>query len=214
MLDAILRFLHGHNRFVEDDAEADVIVSESNPSGPPEVCQLANYQFSNFEHERCLAAHGGVTLGFNAMSAAELFDRHFHRVLRHAQRVQIFDGSLGQNCNENYRHTVEAFLMWFRQSNQLGVQCPVELHCRKPADPERLALLGRIGALGIPLTFYTFLPHDRFILTDQFALEIGRGMDFLEPNRGCNRDMSIATKDVRQVGKLMQGYARHQLLGA
>lgn len=223
MLDAILKFLNEHCRFIDDDAEADVVVCESDQAdlfgamrASTEVCSLANYQFTNFEHERCMCAHGGVTLGFNQMSTSRLLDSHFRRALQCARRVQIFDGSLGQNCNENYRFTVESFLTWFRQTNPLGKQCPVEIHCRKPAenDPRRLerqALLREIRALGVEMTFYTFLPHDRFILTDQFALEIGRGMDFLEPSRGCNRDVSIATKDLRQVKKLMHSYARHQL---
>lgn len=164
MLDALLRFLHGHRRFVEDDVQADVVVSEGQQAASGEVCSLANFQFTNFEHERCFSAHGGVTLGFNAMSGGELLDRHFRRALQYAQRVQIFDGSLGQNCNENYRYTVETFLTWFRRTNRLGEQCPVEIHCREPAEgkekAERQARLREIQRLGTTMTFYKFLPHD------------------------------------------------------
>ena len=39
------------------------------------------------------------------------------------------------------------------------------------------------------------LPHERYISTDQFGLEIGRGMDFLDSNTAKNRDVSLNLKD-------------------
>ena len=221
MLDTILRFLNRHNRFIDETEDADVIVSESNQTDSVgagrsrgEVCSLANYQFTDFEHKRCMSAHGGVTLGFGQFSAKELLSRHFLRALQYARHLQIYDGSLGPNCSESYRYTVDAFLNWFRQVNPHATQYPVQIHSREPKgekQSERQALLRDIRALGVEITFYRHLPHDRFILTDQFALEIGRGMDFLDLYKGCNRDVSIATKDLRQVKSLLQSYDRHQL---
>ncbi|MEO8353925.1 MAG: hypothetical protein ABI680_19530, partial [Chthoniobacteraceae bacterium] len=226
-LTAILEFLNQHERFISEaeDRDVDAIICESDESGTlgaahgrAEICSLADFQFTDFEQTRSMSAHGGLTLGFGQMSTEQLLETHFRRALQYARRIQIYDGSLGQNCNENYRHTVESFLAWFRQTNRLGDQCAVEIHCREPAEGEKKsecqALLRGIRALGVEMTCYRFLPHDRFILTDQFALEIGRGMDFLEPKRGCNRDVSIATKDLRQMKKLMRDYARHRLPGS
>lgn len=234
-LKELLAFLNDHYRFIDGTDQADVMVTESDAREPgmgvaTEVCSLANYQFTDFESRRSLSAHGGVTLGFREISPEQLFERHFHRALRHAQRVQICDGSFGENFKPNYRYTTERFLIWLRSANLLGAGCKVFFKCLapfreddrrnralrrgdwRPDDQKCAAVSSFLREHGVSAEFHRFLPHDRFILTDQFALEVGRGMDFLDQNNGCIRDISIATKDLRQVKRLLQSYARHQLL--
>jgi hypothetical protein len=233
-LKELLGFLNVHYRFIDDANHADVIVTESLPHGletgaATEVCSLASYQFTDFEGRRSLSAHGGVTLGFREISPEQLFERHFHRALRHAQQVQICDGSFGENFNQNYRYTVERFLTWLRTANVLGSRCKVSFQCLaafREEDRSNRALRRRdwrpdekkcaqvrsfLDNLGVSAELYRFLPHDRFLLTDQFALEIGRGMDFLDQRNECIRDVSLATKDLRQVKRLLGRYAQHQL---
>jgi hypothetical protein len=54
------------------------------------------------------------------------------------------------------------------------------------------------------IQFYQFpssdnaLPHERFILTDQIALSIDRGLDFLDKNTRKNRDVDIGYKSLRK----------------
>jgi hypothetical protein len=63
---------------------------------------------------------------------------------------------------------------------------------------------------GVAAEFCRFLPHDRFILTDRLALEIGRGMNFLHRD-GCNLDVRIATNDTHQTEKLLGKYGQNLL---
>jgi hypothetical protein len=51
------------------------------------------------------------------------------------------------------------------------------------------------------------MPHQRFILTDQFAIEIDRGLDFLDRATHKNRDVSVNTKSHSETSKLLAAYA-------
>lgn len=229
----ILEWLKKHSRFVEDPEDADVIINESTTPSPaaqqpgrPESCALANYQFTEFEHERSLSAFAGVTLPYGLHSNHEFMDAYFGKALRHAQRLTICDGSLGENFNANYKLSVGEFIPWLRGANLHGQRCSITFKCCAPllkrsgvprkewqADHSRLAEVRAFFAeQDVAAEFYRFLPHDRFILTDQFALEIGRGMDFLNHD-GRNRDVSIATKNVHQIKKLLGAYTKHLLQG-
>jgi hypothetical protein len=98
-------------------------------------------------------------------------------------------------------------------------------HCGKPKgltdDHIKTQLssfrCGRLCRLPIEIHFYQLpnpdkaLPHERFILTDQMALEIGRGMDFLDCNTRKNRDVSIGYKSMAEVDDLLRSYAPHGL---
>jgi len=71
---------------------------------------------------------------------------------------------------------------------------------------------GRLACVGLTIRFYdqpggdASLPHDRFITTDQVALGIPRGMDFLDRKTGKNRDVSMDYKSKKQVAALMRNY--------
>jgi len=55
--------------------------------------------------------------------------------------------------------------------------------------------------------YHTEMPHQRFILTDQFAIEIDRGLDFFDRSTHKNRDVSINTKSQSETSKLLAAYA-------
>ena len=78
----------------------------------------------------------------------------------------------------------------------------------KAGPNARVELNSVLEAYSARVRYYSRLPHERFILTDQMAFEIGRGMDFLLPANGRNRDVSIASKNIRQVIKLVDSYER------
>ena len=50
------------------------------------------------------------------------------------------------------------------------------------------------------------MPHQRFILTDQFAIEIDRGLDFLDRSTHKNRDVLVNTKSHSETSKLLAAY--------
>lgn len=247
MLEKILKFLREQNRFVPHpdtdtvatlDAviaharewELDVVITGSNPppSGEPanvEVCSLANYQLTEFEHERSSVAQGGATFEHDEMGESAFLNLNFRNALRNARWINVCDGSLGQNFGPNYRYTVEKFLEWIFTTNVRGSECAIAFLCLAPTLNEdrnlppaerrfdrakRAELEAFLGGLGAEAVFYRRLSHERFVLTDQFAFEFGRGMDFLHPG-GRNRDVSIATKNLRQVDKLFASYDRFRL---
>lgn len=223
MLDEILGFLCRHNRFIDAAEEADVCISESEPAGTSgavrgrtDVCSLANYQFTDFEHLRSSVAQGGETYCHAEQDGEAFLDGNYRKALRHACWIKVCDGSFGKEFKENYRYSCERFLTWLREIHADRGRCTVTFLCVDPsygsADPNARNELSRmLEAHGAKVEFYSRLPHERFILTDQIAFEIGRGMDFLLPANDRNRDVSIGSKNIRQVTKLVASYGQFLL---
>jgi hypothetical protein len=245
MLEKILTFLREQNRFVPRtdsaasldeviararDWELDVVItgSDAQPGGEPrnvEVCSLASFQFTEFEHERSSVAQGGATFEYDELSEFDFLNLNFRKALRNARWINVCDGSLGQNFNANYRYTVEKFIEWLFATHTHGRRCRVAFLClaptlaednslppreRRPDSVKRGELEAFINGMGAEAVFYRRLPHERFFHTDQFAFEVGRGMDFLHPGER-NRDVSIATKNSRQVEKLFASCDRFRV---
>jgi hypothetical protein len=65
----------------------------------------------------------------------------------------------------------------------------------------RRGLIGRLASSTIRVHYYDgagladSLPHERFIMTEQIALSIDRGLDFLDRSSRTNRDVFIACTD-------------------
>jgi hypothetical protein len=72
---------------------------------------------------------------------------------------------------------------------------------------------GRLGRITLKLCLYDevsdkkALPHDRFIVTDQVAIGLPRGMDFLNRVTKKNRDLTLDYKSGNEVKKLVASYA-------
>jgi hypothetical protein len=50
------------------------------------------------------------------------------------------------------------------------------------------------------------MPHERFILTDQFVLHIERGMDFLDRATKRSRDAFVSVKSRAETVQLLDAY--------
>ena len=55
------------------------------------------------------------------------------------------------------------------------------------------------------------LPHDRYLITDQVAIDFGRGLDFLDKNTRKNRDLTIGYTSFKEVDNLLKSYASAML---
>lgn len=198
-----------------------IIIDESEKDRtPPEACELvalSGYHHTHFEETRSSLSSDGRTSTANAMDEWQFLDEHFLRALRHAGKIELCDRLAGSRFADNYRHTIGTLLKWL--SNALGdpASCSIVFHLgeadgKKPAYiHSELTSYRNAGALATTPTeiryYHTEMPHQRFILTDQFAIEIDRGLDFLDRSAHKNRDVSVNTKSRGETSKLLAAYA-------
>lgn len=190
-----------------------------------EVSTLSTYQHTNFETERSRLASEGRTFQEGELTEAEFLRKNFAKALRFAVRIEVCDKLFGRLFGDNFEYTVRKMLQWLEQQVDDPNKCELIFHCGAPEKATiqhmktQLASFkyGRIASLPMELHFYELpnpdhcLPHERFILTDQIALEIGRGMDFLDKNTKKNRDVSIGYKNWQEVNDLLRSYSAGKL---
>lgn len=67
-------------------------------------------------------------------------------------------------------------------------------------------LRGQLGvSIGVQLVDPGRLPHNRYLITDQVALDIGRGYDLLD-RKGKLADVSVSLLSANEFGRLVKGY--------
>ena len=182
---------------------------------------LASYQHTNFEIERArLATEGRTSLG-GAMTETDFLNIHFDKALRYVGRIEICDRIFGRNFGDNFEYTARVLLHWLENVITDPAHCIMICHVGAPPGlmlnhiQTQLTSFRRGRLAGLPIELHVYdvpqpdqcLPHERFIVTDQLALEIGRGMDFLDRATHRNRDVSIGYKSMKEVQDLLNSYA-------
>ncbi|TSA48171.1 MAG: hypothetical protein D4R56_00890 [Deltaproteobacteria bacterium] len=191
-----------------------------------EVAMLDNYNQSNFASSRSILAQKGKTLKPNQLGQSELLDKIFKKALMYASRIEICDRIFGRKFGDNFEYSFVTMFRWLEKN----VADPVRLekiiiHCEKPPgygdDNMKVKLSpiksGRFSKIIIEIRFYNKdsqfegdpLPHDRYLMTDQVAFDIGRGMDFLSKRTRGNRDISINYKDPDEISALIGEYRQY-----
>ena len=196
-------------------------MKDCTPAGTAEVCMLANYQNSEFERRRSQIAGDGITHGPDEMAEADLLNGVFLKMLRHASgEIEICDCILGEKFGDNFEYTIKVFLSWLGSALSAPGECSLTVHCGTPgkATPDyiktQLAAFraGPIADMKIAIQYYveedgkSRMPHERFILTDQFAVHLERGMDFLDKSSGKNRDAFVTMKSHAETVQLLDAY--------
>jgi hypothetical protein len=190
-----------------------------------EIATLANYQHTVFEAERARLAVEGRTSAESALDEKDFLNQHFHKAMRHAARIEICDRIFGDRFADNYIYTTRTMFRWLGEILANPADCRLIFHCAKPDGNRNHHLLTHLGNFKrahlantqIEVQFYELpnvdnvLPHERFILTDQIALEIGRGMDFLNQKTARNRDVSVGYKSMKEVHDLLNSYSAGRL---
>jgi hypothetical protein len=191
------------------------------PPGQMEVITLATYQHSDFEPRRSrLAGNGNRSLP-GEMPGTEFMDFHFRKALRFATRIELCDRALGKYYGDNYEYTLRGFLRWLEAILANPAECQVDLHCESPAGLKdhaietelRTGKRGRLASITIRVHYYDgtgftdSLPHERFIRTDQVALSIDRGLDFLDRSTKANRDVLVTYTDATDCETVLKHYA-------
>lgn len=217
------------------DSLLQMLLLKETPASAPdgvEVATLADYQHTDFAHERSRLAAYGVAVSDREMDENEFLDRHLKRALRYATRIEICDKLFGRKYKANYAHTARTLLIWLEQT----LAAPADLtrlvfHCGIPDEDARsledmkreiaACKNGRLSDITIEIQLYAMerddeaeLPHQRFIITDQVAIGIDRGMDFLDRKTRRNRDVTLDYKSRNEIERILQSYeaARRELI--
>ncbi|MBM3839075.1 MAG: hypothetical protein FJ398_14125 [Verrucomicrobia bacterium] len=206
--------------------ELDFILTEDAngcPTSPGiEVSKLKTYQNSQFEEKRAeVAANGRVYAGGEEV-VDKFLDTNFWKALRASKRIHIWDKLFGERFGDNFEFTTRRLLQWLSDALLDPTACELVFHCGKPLKAtsdhivQKLSSFRRerTASMKISVQFYdptdgdADLPHGRFIVTDQFAIEIERGMDFLDKKTERNRDGSFNLKDDGEIARVLQRYAQ------
>lgn len=206
-----------------------ILFSETNkdteiPDGI-EKATLATFQTTNFENVRSNLAINGRTFTDGELDQNDFLNWCFGKMLRYPTRIEICDKLFGSRFGDNFEYTIKTFLRWLEQNVVDPGNCKFIFHCAKPDGHTdhhiKTQLLsfktGRLKNMPMEIQFYQLsdtiqiLPHDRYIITDQVAIDFGRGMDFLDRNTRKNRDLTIGYKSFKEVDILLKSYASAML---
>jgi len=187
-----------------------------------EVTSLSTYQHTYFEETRSSLSSDGRTTPAGALDETVFLDEHFLRALRHAGTIEMCDRLAGTMFADNYRHTISELIAWLSNTHAEPESCSIVFHLgeapgKKPAyinsELTSYRSAGKLDKTPTEIRYYhTAMPHQRFILTDQFAMEIDRGLDFLDRSTKKNRDVSVNTKSHSETSKLLSAYAGNLVL--
>jgi hypothetical protein len=188
-----------------------------------ECATLFNYQHTQFERERSKISSEGITLAASKYGEQDFLNLYLKKALRFANYLEICDKVMGEKYKGNYEYTLRVFFAWLEQILNDPRNCKIIIHCGQPGDQSRgLDAMkadltgfkrGNFEDITLKLCIYEQpagsddLPHQRFIVTDQIALGLDRGMDFLSDRTRQNRDVTIDYKNNDEVNDLIASYA-------
>ena len=193
--------------------------------GGIEKATLATFQTTDFENFRSNLAVNGRTFVSGELDQKDFLDWCFGKMLRHPIRIEICDKMFGSRFGDNFEYTVKTLLRWLEQNIVDPRNCKFIFHCAKPDGKTdhhiKTQLLsfktGRLKNMPMEIQFYQLadnsqvLPHDRYLITDQIVIDIGRGLDFLDQNTQKNRDLTIGYKNPKEVDSLLKNYVSAML---
>jgi hypothetical protein len=190
--------------------ELDLILTQGDVAahgqGQLEIAKLEGYQQTAFEAKRSEVAANGREYSGGELPERDFLLCNFRKALRFAVRVEICDALLGRRFAGNYDHTLKAVLGFLDGVLVERQCCELIIHCEQSdRNHHLLTQLAKHRPLGlsklkIAVVFYSHpaggqcLPHERYLATNQFGFEIGRGMDFFDQFSGKNRDVSVNLK--------------------
>ena len=193
-------------------AELDLVMAERADSQPnPDnisTCNLMTYNTSPFEAERAAVSNGGRTFAAGSHAERDFLDWTLRKALKHCATIRVYDRLFGERFRGNYECSAKAFIQWLETFVEAPYQVSIHIHCGLPGGntdhfmQNKLSTFrrGRLVGMPVKIQFYKAadrfrdtgdheaLPHQRYLVTQQFALDLGRGMDFLDPNTLKNRD--------------------------
>lgn len=212
------------------EALIDLALLETQPDTGkvPETLQitmLLDYQNTQFEIDRSKISSNGKTIAPNIVEKDEFLNTCFLKVFRHATKIEICDKLFGARFNDNYKYSAGELFKWLPEVLADIQNQEVIFHCGKPdgyGDKHLETTIkelrdSHLSGLSTKIQYYDMnnlpdsLPHDRFILTNQIALSIGRGMDFLDRSTKKVRDITINIINRNECSNVLQHYSGSKL---
>ncbi len=201
-----------------------VIDSECSRSAPVgiEIATRRTYQNTAFEAKRSDLAIYGKTCNPGEMAESAFMDFHFARALKYATEIHICDRVCGaKNFADNFHYTTKRFMLWLTNGLSNPAASTIIFHLGQPSGQGEAYIVTEIASLKkgplssarIEIHFYSeippnvTLPHQRFILTDQIALDLDRGMDFIDRKTGSCRDTYVNYQKPMDAQRLLKGCA-------
>ena len=201
-----------------------VIASESERPAPPgtEITTRRTYHHSNFEPKRSDMAVDGVTCSPGDMNESKFMDFHFAKALKYASTIHICDRICGKTSfTGNFRYTVERLMGWLGSVLADPSSCKIIFHLGQPPGQGQQFILQQLTSMKnralnstqVDVHFYdeslptATLPHQRFIMTEQIALDVDRGLDFLDRTTQKCRDTYVNYQNPKEAQKLLSSYS-------
>lgn len=191
------------------------------PTGT-EIATRRSYQNTVFEPLRSSFAVHGKTCKHGEMNCADFLNVHFARALKYASEIHLCDRICGsKNFADNFIYTVKEFMHWLGNHLSDSAACKIVFHLGQPKGlgiQHVLNELEDIRKKSLPKTEIELrvyndstgtqsLPHQRFIMTDQLALNIDRGLDFLDRATHKCRDTFIGCQNPQDAQRLLDDYS-------
>jgi hypothetical protein len=183
------------------------------------VTDLSNYQTTNFAYNRSDLASNGKQFHGGELGEYEFLDQNYKKAFMYAKRLEICDAIFGRRFSDNFEYTAKILFKWLEIIHTKPEDFEIIFYCEKPAGntdqyiKDRLTQYryGRLVNTRIKIFFHSndndqCLPHERFLVTDQIAFLIGRGMDFIDKKTKRNRDTDINLKDPKEIENLIRHY--------
>lgn len=208
-------------------AELDILLLgtdefESNKTNPVVSC-LTDVRNTNFHRSQTDFARNGIEESSDAHDESVFMDKYLKKPLKFADKVEIIDYQCGEKYKPNYDYNLGRFLRWLQNINQqeptiifhLGFPSVRESDIVNDADLDGLssneieptkiqklkeAIQKHAPSAHIVVHCYTESDtHNRYVVTNQVAFFIDRGIDFLNPQTRKNRRISMGIKDGKKI---------------
>ena len=191
-------------------AELDIVVTKNpeshpNPHNIPSF-NLQAYNTTEFEIERSAVANGGRTFAAASRTENDFLDWTLRKALKNCTVIKIYDKLFGARFRGNYEYSAKVLLAWLEGFVANPDRLRLQIHCGLPEGNTDAFIkhqlsnfrVGRLSQISITVQFYKTaekfhltgdheeLPHQRYLITEQIAIDLGRGLDFLDP--AMNRD--------------------------
>ena len=179
-----------------DNPDLDAIICEQDPApGLVEAVSIVGFNQSNFARTRSRKACALLYAPGNRRANAVL-DEAFGRLIRHSDKVSIFDRVMGKEFGPNYFEALCYWCEFFRQGER---NLLVHFHTTRGQEKrikEKLAeeFDGTKIAFDVVAHEEQDQPHERFLRAGGFTLDIGRGVDLFDRSGDC-RDVKIGISD-------------------
>ncbi len=193
--------------FSAEAVGVDLILTDDElPADPrmPERAAFSVYALSNFERERSKQADDGLILEGDD-SADEFFPIRFGKLLPLAKRAVIVDAILGRKFGDNFQYSLKRLVEYLEASHCSPSDLVLEIHTE---DSDRVDFLEqRLGEWCKTIRFkvyrHTKVPHERYLFTDQFGLQLGIGMDLLDRHSERNRGTDFSYSRISKLSELI-----------